>query len=223
MGLNDGKHAACECPDADGIARYFDAKVPGTSASGPAEPLHPISQRLLEALLARRPTTHSVLELGCGRGGLLLELATNGAARVTGVDLSPAAARHSERVFDAAGVAERARFHVGDAARMALDRHDWVVLDRVICCYADVDMLLSNTIPAAAALYAFTVPTSRGWRGRLARFERHVEMAWNRLRGQPLRSFVHDLDVIERRLTDAGFRLTHTDRHRLWYLAIFER
>ena len=98
-----------------------------------------------------------------------------------------------------------------------------MILDRVMCCYRDVERLLANTLPAARHVYAFTVPTSRGWRGVIARLAEWFENAWNARRGQPCPGYVHNLDLIEERLATAGFRLRHRDRQRLWHIAVYER
>jgi hypothetical protein len=139
------------------------------------------------------------------------------------VDLSAAGIGAARYRFERAQLSERAHLSVGDAARVPLEPHDWVILDRVMCCYPDVEGLLANTVPAATQIYAFTVPTSRGWRGAAARLEEWFENAWNTLLGQPCPGYVHDLDLIEERLARAGFRLRHRDRLRLWHLAVYER
>jgi SAM-dependent methyltransferase len=159
----------------------------------------------------------------CGRGGLLLRLVEAGAARVSGVDLSEASIGAARNRFEQAQLAKLARLSVGDAARVPLEPHDWVILDRVMCCYQDVERLLANTLPASRQMYAFSVPTSRGWRGVVARLEEWFENAWNTLRGRPCPGYVHSLDLIEERLASAGFRLRHHDRQRLWHIAIYER
>ncbi len=219
----DPQWAECRCPDAGTISRHFDAKVAGSEAPGEEPNLHRVSQRLLDALRRANPAGRSVLELGCGRAGLLLQLVTSGAARATGVDLSPAAIDYARSRFASAGVADGTDFSVGDAAHVPLEPHDWVILDRVICCYPDVDRLLSNATSAARRFLAFTVPSSRGWRGVASRLEGWLEWAVNAVRGGGCRGYVHDLDMIERRLLTAGFHLRHQDQVRLWHLAIFER
>ncbi|HEY8988832.1 MAG TPA: class I SAM-dependent methyltransferase [Candidatus Limnocylindrales bacterium] len=155
--------------------------------------------------------------------GLLLALTQAGAASATGVDLSAASIDAARNRFEQAQLSDRVRLSVGDAARVLLESQDWVILDRVMCCYPDIERLLANTLPAARRLYAFTVPSSRGWRGVIARLEEWLENAWNSLRGRPCPGYVHDLDLIERRLTSAGFRLRHRDHQRLWHIAIYER
>jgi SAM-dependent methyltransferase len=218
---SDGQE--CECPTDSRIARYFDARVAERLAQCQDPGLVAVSERLSDALLSLDPTGKTVLELGCGRGVLLLGLVQAGVARATGVDLSPAGIAAARDRFEQAQLSERADFSVGDAARVSLEPHDWVILDRVMCCYPDVERLLANTLPAARQIYAFTVPTSRGWRGVIARLEEWFENAWNTLRGRPCPGYVHNLDLIEERLASAGFRLRHRDRQRLWHIAVYER
>jgi len=214
---------ACACPADSRIARHFDAKVAEGLARGQDPGLVPVSERLRDALLSLRPTGMTLLELGCGRGGLLLALTQAGAASATGVDLSAASIDAARNRFEQAQLSDHVRLSVGDAARVPLEPQDWVILDRVMCCYPDIERLLANTLPAARRLYAFTVPSSRGWRGAIARMDEWLENAWNSLRGRPCPGYVHDLDLIERRLASAGFQLRHGDHQRLWHIAIYER
>jgi magnesium-protoporphyrin O-methyltransferase len=220
---SDAQGEDCACPADARIARHFDAKVAERLAQRQDPGLLPVSERLRDALLSLGPTGRTVLELGCGRGGLILQLVQAGATRATGVDLSPASIDAARNQFEQAQLSERAHLSIGDAARVPLEPHDWVILDRVICCYADVERLLSNTLPAARQLFAFSVPTSRGWRGAIARLEWWFDSVWNTVRGRPCAAYVHDLDLIEERLATAGFQLRHRDRLRVWHIALYER
>ena len=219
----DSHGQECACPTDPRIARHFDAKVAERLAKCLDPGLVAVSQRLRDLLLSLDPTEKTLLELGCGRGGLLLQLVRAGAARATGVDLSPASIDEARNRFERAQLSKGAHFSVGDAARVLLEPHDWVILDRVMCCYPDVERLLANTLPAARHIYAFTVPTSRGWRGVAARLEEWFENAWNTLRGRPCPGYVHNLDLIEERLATAGFGLRHRDHQGLWHIAVYER
>src|SRR5207249_4988723 len=70
------------------IARHFDRKMEERAAAGELPSLHPVSQRVLDALSDIAEGRPSVLELGCGSGDLTVSLLERGAARVSGVDLS---------------------------------------------------------------------------------------------------------------------------------------
>jgi len=160
---------------------------------------------------------------GLRTGALSVNLLERGASRVTGVDLSPASIEAARRRAAERGVADRAVFVVGDGALAPLELHDWVVLDRVLCCYGDLGRLMDKSIAAAAVRYAFSVPLSSGVRGIVNRLLRAAENATNVLRGRPCPGYGHDVRKIEDRLRRAGFARVGAVTAGLWYLAIFER
>ena len=110
---------------------------------------------------------------------------------------------------------------------MRLDPHDVVLLNRVLCCYPDVDSLLDNSLSAARSVYAFTAPPSVGLAGFFARAETRMANAWFRIRDRKFRGFqvyVHDLEAVDRRVREAGFLPVIKGRRRLvWHLAVYER
>jgi len=218
----DGPGCACDAGPSIGarIGAHFDSKV-NRAGPGVGSPLHATTRSILDLL--GDPHDRTVLELGCGRGGLIVELLRAGAASAGGVELSRGSVEIARNRFASLGLADMVTLTVGDAAEAALDPRDWVVLDRVICCYPDADKLIANSIPAARHRYAFSVPNSRGWRGLAARASRRLDNGWNGLRGRPCETFVHDLDRIDRSLRSAGFERHASEMHRLWYMAVYER
>lgn len=215
--------ADCCSPADPRIARHFDERMRDIAAAGELPQMVDISRGLLELLDDVAQVMPTLLELGSGSGAMTVALLEGGAARADGVDLSAESLAIARRRADEAGVGPRATFTVGDGAQVPLDPHDWVVIDRVICCYADVDRLLANSIGAAVHRYAFSVPHVSGWRGFVNRLEFGFDSACNRLRGRPCPGYLHDIGMIERRLAGAGFRRL---RHRTvgrWYAAVFER
>ena len=213
----------CACPVDPRIARHFDRRSLKRRGVGQRYEMGKVSRKLLAALLAAGPAEQTVLELGCGPGALLTELLAAGAQHATGVDLSPEPIEEARQRTAEAGFAERVTFAVGDGARMPLVAHDWVVLDKVICCYPDAASLLANSIVAARGLYGFAVPASQGWRGALARIQMWLEDVASRLRGRPCPGYVHDVDIIEGRLEAAGFRPSYRGTTWTWHVAVFER
>jgi magnesium-protoporphyrin O-methyltransferase len=217
-------HEDCDCPADPRIARFFDRRAAARQATGERYAMGPVSKTLLAALREADPRGRSVLELGCGPGALLTELLTDGARSATGFDLSTAALTEARARTVESGVADRATFVNADAARSKLPAHEWVVLDKVICCYPDPDALVGNSIAAAERVYAFALPASYGWPAILSRLFLGIENTVLKLVRRPCPGYVHDVRWIERRLRDAGF----TERSRMttqwfWHVAIFER
>jgi 2-polyprenyl-3-methyl-5-hydroxy-6-metoxy-1,4-benzoquinol methylase len=180
-----------------------------------------VSRSLLALLEDAGVAGRSVLDAGSGQGGLAVALGERGAASVTGVDLSPASVAVAERATERAGVP--ARFAVGDASTAQLAPHDVVVLDKVVCCYPDVDALLANTVSAARSVLAVAMPHSRGPRGALARALVGAENGWRRLTGDPFRAYVHDEVAIVRTLQQHGLTRTRARHRWTWHIATYER
>jgi len=165
----------------------------------------------------------SVLELGSGSGALVVELLRRGATSADAIDLSPDMVDAARRRAAEADVIDRVTFEQGDASLKEHSAHDWVVLDRVLCCYPDVERLLATATRAATRRVAFTVPTSRGWRGALNKFMWQASNIPQRLGRPGCFGYVHDLDRIEGTLAAAGFALHGRDRLGLWYAAVWDR
>src|SRR5262245_11350614 len=196
---NDADHREDCCSlDADPrISRFFDREMRKYSQSGEFPQLASTSRGLLEMLSDVDELHPTVLEIGSGSGGLSVGLLERGAASADGVDLSPKSVAIAGRRAEAAGVADRASFTIGDGSRVELARHDWVVLDRVICCYAHLDQLLANAIGAATSRFVMALPLSGGWRSLITRTLVGLERTFNRLIGRPCPAFVHDVRKIE--------------------------
>lgn len=205
------------------IARHFDRAMREAAAAGEFPPMAQSSRGLLDLLSdvsSERPT---LLELGSGTAGLMVALLERGAQSADGVDLSIESIAIAKRRAAAAGVEAKVDFVLGDGSVVPLEPHDWVVLDRVICCYSDVDGLMANSMAAASKRYVFSVPLDTGWQGLFNRVWRATENATNRFRGRPCPGYGHSVRKIRKRLRDAGFKPLRERKVGLWYAAVFER
>jgi magnesium-protoporphyrin O-methyltransferase len=187
----------------------------------------PISEHLLEAIQEAGLAGRTVLDLGCGIGDLAIEAVHRGAARARGYDLSTASIEAARALAAERGVGGRTAFEVGDGARIDLPPADVVVLNRVFCCYPDVQALLERSLAAAGSVYAFTIPRSTGFAGWIARLQTRFANAWYRLRSTKFRGFrvfVHDIGPIDERVRAAGFRPMRREHRRVaWDLAVYVR
>lgn len=187
----------------------------------------PITRRVLDALEHEGLRGRTVLDVGCGVGDLALGALARGADRASGIDLGGAAIAQANALARERGMAELARFTVGDGAVVPLERHDVVAMNRVLCCYPSVDRLLANSLGAAGDVYAYTAPIHAGAIGLLNRSWVAIANGWFRLRRRRYRgfqAFVHDLEAVDRTIERAGFRRTHRSRERVtWRLAVFRR
>ena len=186
-----------------------------------------VTAPLLAALEETGIRDRSILDIGCGIGDLATEAVSRGAAQAFGVELSAKAVEEARRLAADRGVAERISFQVGDGAKVALPKADIVVLNRVFCCYPDIDALLTNSLSAAGVVYAFTTPPSTGLAGPFVKLQMRFANAWYRLRDGKFRGFrvfIHDVKAIDTRVQAAGFRPIRTESRRVvWHLAVYSR
>ena len=186
-----------------------------------------VTAPLVDALEQAGLADRTVLDVGCGIGDLAIEAVARGASAATGFDLSAKAIDHARELAARRGVADRTTFDVGDGSVVDLPSADVVVLNRVVCCYSNADDLLGRTLEAAGSVFAFTAPVSRGGAGALNRAMTRLSNGWYRLRRKKFggfRTFVHDLDAIDRRVRSQGFRRVTHERSRLvWDLAVYAR
>jgi magnesium-protoporphyrin O-methyltransferase len=182
---------------------------------------------MVSTLAERGLAGRTVLDVGCGVGDLMLALLARGASSGIGMDLGAGGIRDARELAASRGLADRARFVVGDGAEARLEPADIVTVNRVVCCYPDVDGLIGNTTDAARSIFAFSAPVDRGPVGALNRASTWVWNRWYALRDRKYRGFrvfIHDLDTIERAVRAAGFERTHDRRVRWgWRLQVFER
>lgn len=182
-----------------------------------------VTRTLKAAILAEGVEGVDVLDLGCGTGDIARGLVLAGARRATGIDLSPGAVARAQLLAAEDGVGERTTFLAGNAATASLDQHDLVVLDKVICCFADLSQLLANSVPAARSAYAFSMPRSDGAWGPWARVAIAIENAnhWAHRRG--FRAYAHDARAVHAALEAAGFRLRQRRTSFGWLCAVYTR
>lgn len=216
--MDPGERPPACCFDEWASQNAARARKRGTAAD--------ITRSLLAALEDQGLDGRTVLDLGCGVGDLALGALARGAASADGIDLGQGAIEEARSLAAERGLADRATFSVGNGAVDPLLRHDVIAMNRVLCCYPSVDQLLENSLGAAGDVFAYTAPIHSGLMGRFNRVSVGISNRWFRLRERKFRgfrAFVHDLDAVDRRIADAGFRKTHGAHRRVWQVAVFTR
>jgi arsenite methyltransferase len=164
--------------------------------------------RRLADRLTLRPDQH-VLDVASGRGTTALTLAREYDARVTGVDLSDANVVLANGAAQGAGLAGQVRFEVGDAERLPVETgaFDAVVCECAFCTFPDK--------PTAAAELARVLRPG----GRLGITDVTVDPARLPAELSGLGAWIacvadaRPLHGYTALLSDAGLRVTHTERH----------
>lgn len=209
------------CPQCVGAADFFDERVARRELKrlrrkGPSS----TTRHLLDALAADVPG-RSVLDVGGGVGALQLGLLQAGAVRATNVDASPAYQAAARDEAERRSVMDRLSLRTGDVVELApeIEVHDVVTLDRVLCCYPDLDALLEVTTVRARRVWAAVFPREH----LLVRIGGWLLNLVQRLRRHPFRIYLHGTERIEAAIRERGFRERSRARTFLWDARVFER
>ena len=102
----------------------------------------------------------STLEIGIGTGGFTIEMLQRGAASAVGIDAVAGQLEQAHRLAKARGFSEKLQLKQADVTEIGdrLPAVDVVVLDRVVCCYANWTALLGTAASHARTAVAMSYP-----------------------------------------------------------------
>ena len=209
------------CRQCDGIEKEFDSRVARRELrkyrrSGPRK----TTRILIEAVQQRAKGT-TLLDVGGGVGVIPFELFKAGVRRAVAVEASSAYLQAARQEADRRGVADRVVYRHGDFVEVAhqIEAADIVTLDRVICCYPDLDALIDASAMRARIYYALVYPRDDRWMGAL----RTVINLFFRIRRSPMRFFLHASERVEGAVRRHGFALQTYRKTPLWLVAVYRR
>jgi SAM-dependent methyltransferase len=206
------------CP---GTGRFFSREAPRMMRRYRRRGLEAVQRKLLEGLTAAGVADASVLEIGCGTGELQRRVLAAGAGSAVGIDVAGGMIEQARAAAQREGLQERATFLVGDAVERAaeLQPATLVVLDKVLCCYPEIDTLLAVSLQRTQRLYAVVVPRSH-W---LVAAVWKVAIAVFKLLRSSFHPFYHDWQRTAAAISAAGFRRIFAAHTRAWEAWIFHR
>ena len=187
-------------------------------AHGPANATTRAMIQLLRRAGVKRST---LLDIGGGVGAIQYDLLEAGAREATAVDASTAYQGAAREEAERRGVSARIQLLLGDFVTLAprVAAADIVTLDRVVCCYPDMEPLVRLSAERCRRFYGLSYPRYR-WPVRAVVA---IENFFRGLFGNPFRSFVHSPTAMNGLLTDLGFKLQSRVRTFAWEIAMYAR
>ena len=176
---------------------------------------------LVEAVKQKGVEGDSLLDVGGGIGATQHELFKAGIVRADTVEASTAYIDANKEEAERQGHADRITYHHGDFVDIApnLERADIVTLERVICCYPDVESLVELSSRLADRVYGLVYP-------RTNLLSKTVAILFNltmRLKRSPFRVFIHPDSVIDWVARSNGLRPSSRRKTLLWQIVVYER
>jgi 2-polyprenyl-3-methyl-5-hydroxy-6-metoxy-1,4-benzoquinol methylase len=181
----------------------------------------PRSTRLLIETLEQAGPGESLLDIGGGVGIIQDALLRHGVRSATAVDASPAYLAAAEELARERGYRERLELLHADFvnAAAAVPDADTVTLDRVICCYPDMEALVTLSAARARRLYGIVVPRET----TVSRTGVRLGNAFLKLSGSAFRGYIHPLRRIETILQAEGLRPLSRRQTVLWTVRAYTR
>jgi magnesium-protoporphyrin O-methyltransferase len=183
--------------------------------------LDPMARAIRDELVRSDVAGKTVLEVGGGVGELHVELLKAGAGGAVNVELSSGYERAATELLEDEGLAGAVQRRVGDFVVDApdLDTADVVVMNRVVCCYPDMEGMMRAAAEKAGEKLALTFPRDR-WSVRTAVT---VGNWWLRVRSVDFQAYVHDPEGIVAVADAGGLRMAFADEDRVWRALVLER
>lgn len=164
----------------------------------------------------------SVLDIGGGVGAIQHALLEGGAASAVHVDASSAYINAARDEAKRRELTERITFHQGNFIDIApqLAAADIVTLDKVICCFDDMQALVAESSRLARKFYAVIFPIDN----ILLRMGMHIaNFFMNIFTDNPFRMFVHPTSEVERLVNEAGLQRSYYRRSGIWQVIVYSR
>ena len=179
------------------------------------------TRALIDAIVAQGVEGTTVLDVGGGIGAIQLELLAAGAARAEAVDASEAYIETALAEAARRGYANRTTGHVGDFVELAtsIEPADVVTLDRVVCCYPDVDALLGAAADKSTRIVGLVYPRDIWWN----RFVGRVMNAWGWLTRDSTRWYLYPTRQVDEIMRRAGFAGREITRDWIWQVVLYRR
>jgi magnesium-protoporphyrin O-methyltransferase len=174
---------------------------------------------LIEALKAHGVQGFSLLDIGGGVGAIQHALLEAGVQNAMDIDASQAYLNAAKAEAQRRGLTERVSFQHGNFVDIAaqIPPADIVTLDRVICCYPDMEALVSLSAARARKLYGLVYPRDVWW----AKTGLSVLNFLFRLRKKKFRTYVHPTQAVEAIISHNGFKPRFYGRTLVWQVAVY--
>ena len=163
----------------------------------------------------------SLLDIGGGVGIIQHELFEAGVSTAVQVDASQAYLDVSQSEAEKRGHNERTTYLYGDFVELSpeLNDADIVALDRVICCYPDMETLVKTSTSKARKWYGVVYPKDR-WYVRVGLWLGNL---YCRLRNIDFRVFAHSNQAIDKSIQEEGMELHEESSTFVWKIAVYRK
>jgi magnesium-protoporphyrin O-methyltransferase len=179
------------------------------------------TRQLIAAISRQGLKGMTLLDIGGGLGGIQHALLAGGVVQATYVDASSAYMKAAREEAIRREIDEQITFLHGDFVDLAeeIPSAEIVTLDRVVCCYDDMQALVRLSAKKARKLYGMVFPRDL-W---LFRLLLPVANFFLSLTGTPFRIFIHSTEQVEQILKEEGLAPSYYRKSGFWQIMVYCR
>jgi magnesium-protoporphyrin O-methyltransferase len=179
------------------------------------------TRMLIDALKKEAVEGLTLLDIGGGLGAIQHEMLRAGVQTATDIEASRAFLTAAKEETARRGYAGRVDYQHGNFIDLAADipPADIVTLDRVICCYPDMQQMVGLSVARAGKFYGLVYPRYEWWM-----------KAWNAIQNfflhlskSRFRTYLHHPQAVEDLVKGYGFKRRFYQRTFVWQVVLFVR
>jgi magnesium-protoporphyrin O-methyltransferase len=211
-----------ECRQCQGIETTFNNKLASKELKkyrekGPNKTTH----AMIDFLENEGIEEMTLLDIGGGVGTIQHELLKSGMSRVISVDASSSYIYISKQEAEHQGLINRVTYHHGNFIDLAsnIPITDVVTLDRVICCYPDMNKLVENSLAHARNYYGIVFPKDTWW----MKVGMTLINTFQKLRRSDFRGYVHSKKRIHEIIQSNNFERCFDQKSGFWQIEVYKK
>lgn len=163
----------------------------------------------------------TILEIGSGIGSLHLNLLQQGAISAVGVDIAEGMIEKARSLATDLGLEARTRYYVGDFVTMngEIPESDITILDKVVCCYEEVDKLFEKSIAKTKEIYALSFPRDT----LVIKFLFKTQIVVSTLFRFSFRPYWHNWEGICQKVLSHNFDEIYRNKTIIWTIRVYQK
>lgn len=170
---------------------------------------------------SRERSFESVMEIGCGVGGLLLTVRGKGLNHAIGIDASEGMVEKAKDNAARMKLEDGTEFHHRDFVDVEpeLPASDIIILDKVLCCDANPRMLIKKSTDKAKTIYAISFPRDNFF----VRLFVKTGILITKIFPVKFTPFYHEPANIKQWTENSGFVLSFARNTFIWQVQVYTR
>lgn len=176
---------------------------------------------LVDSIKALGIEGYSLLDIGCGLGSIGIELLESGLAAVENIDVSSSYLEAAETEYKRRNLIDKTNFTHGNFVEIAgnVSTADIVTLDKVICCYDEVERLIKLSCGKTSKFYGVIYPRDNWW----VKAAIGLENLLRKIKGSTFKLFVYPAEVVENLIMEQGLSRVYYKATIAWQIVIYGR